>query len=108
LSGSALALLLPLPVAFPLCGAILAPLLARRFARLPVVVSMLALAGSAAVLLAAAPDVFGLLFALTVAIVGAVLLLLLHTLSELGGLGRPELGGRQRCPRSRGGWNPVS
>jgi len=106
LSGSALALLLPLPVAFPLCGAILAPLLARRFARLPVVVSMLALAGSAAVLLAAAPDVFGLLFALTVAIVGAVLLL--HTLSELGGLGRPELGGRQRCPRSRGGWNPVS
>ena len=116
----ALESLLPLPVVFPLCGAVLAPLLARRFRRLPVIVSLVALAGSAAVLLAVAPTVFGgrviahylghwtpvnghvlgiafaaepfgLLFALAAAIVGAVLLL--YTLSELGGLGRRELGG---------------
>ncbi len=93
---------------------------ARRFRRLPVIVSLVALAGSAAVLLAVAPtvfggrviahylghwtpvdghvlgiafaaDPFGLLFALAAALVGAVLLL--YTLSELGGLGRRELGG---------------
>ena len=120
MTGPALESLLPLPVVFPLCGAVLAPLLARRFRRLPVIVSLVALAGSAAVLLAVAPtvfggrvishylghwtpvdghalgiafaaDPFGLLFALTVAIIGAVLLL--YTLSELGGLGRRELGG---------------
>ena len=91
-----------------------------RPARLPVVVSLAALATSAGLLLAEAPTVFGgriladylghwtpvhghalgiafaaepfgLVFALTAAIVGAVLLL--YTLSELGGLGRRELGG---------------
>jgi multicomponent Na+:H+ antiporter subunit D len=116
---AALASLLPLPVMFPLCGAVAAPLLARRSRRLPVIVSLAALAGSAAVLLALAPrvfpgrvlahylghwtpvdghvlgiafaaDPFGLLYALTVVVVGAVLLL--YTLSELGGLGPRELG----------------
>ena len=120
MSTAALASLLPLPVAVPLCGAVAAPLLARVSARLPVVVSLLALATSAGLLLAEAPTVFGgrilahylghwtpvhghalgiafaaepfgLIFALTAAIVGAVLLL--YTLSELGGLGRRELGG---------------
>jgi multicomponent Na+:H+ antiporter subunit D len=119
-STAALASLLPLPVAIPLCGAVAAPLLARVSGRLPVVVSLVALAGSAGILLAEAPAVFGgrilahylghwtpvhgqvlgiafaaepfgLLFALAAAIVGAVLLL--YTLSELGGLGRRELGG---------------
>jgi multicomponent Na+:H+ antiporter subunit D len=116
---AALASLLPLPVLFPLCGAVAAPLLARRSRRLPVIVSLAALAGSAAVLLALAPrvfpgrvlahylghwtpvdghvlgiafaaDPFGLLYALTAVVVGAVLLL--YTLSELGGLGPRELG----------------
>jgi multicomponent Na+:H+ antiporter subunit D len=116
----ALASLLPLPVAFPLCGAVAAPLLARCSRRLPVIFSLIALAGSAAVLLAAAPtvfrgtvvahylghwtpvsghalgialaaDPFGLTFGLAAAVIGAVLLM--YTLSELGGLGRRELGG---------------
>lgn len=120
MSTAALASLLPLPVVIPLCGAVAAPLLARLSARLPVVVSVIALAGSAVLLLSAAPtvfrgrvlthylghwvpvrgaalgvafaaDPFGLLFALAVAIVGAVLLI--YTLSELGGLGRREMGG---------------
>jgi multicomponent Na+:H+ antiporter subunit D len=119
-STAALASLLPLPVAIPLCGAVAAPLLARVSGRLPVVVSLVALAGSAGLLLAEAPVVFGgriiahylghwtpvhghalgiafaaepfgLISALVAAIVGAVLLL--YTLSELGGLGRRELGG---------------
>jgi multicomponent Na+:H+ antiporter subunit D len=116
----ALAALLPLPVAIPLSGAVAAPLLARVSRRLPLIVSLLALAGSAAILLAEAPtvfggrvvveylghwtpvsghvlgvafaaDPFGLLVALTAAVIGAILLL--YTLSELGGLGRRELGG---------------
>ena len=41
--------------------------------------------------IAFAADPFGLVYALTVALVGAVLLL--YTLSELGGLGPRELGG---------------
>jgi multicomponent Na+:H+ antiporter subunit D len=119
-SEAALASLLPLPVIFPLSGAVLAPLLARRSRKLAVIVSLAALAGSAAVLVIEAPgafggrvishymghwipvrghalgiafaaDPFGLIFALAVAVVGA--LLLLYTLSELGGLGRRELGG---------------
>ena len=115
-----LASLLPLPVAFPLGGAVAAPLLARRSRRLPVIVSLVALAGSAAVLLAAGahglrrprrsrttwatgrrstgmcsasrspPTRSGCSYALTAAVVGAVLLL--YTLSELGGLGPRELG----------------
>jgi len=116
----ALASLLPLPVALPLAGAVTAPLLARLSRRLPVIVSLIALAGSAAILLAEAPtvfggriiahylghwtpvhgqilgvafaaDPFGLLVALAAAIIGAILLL--YTMSELGGLGRRELGG---------------
>ncbi len=95
-------------------------MLARVSRTLPVIISLAALAGSAAILLAEAPtvfgghviahymghwtpvhgqvlgiafaaDPFGLLFALTVAVIGAILLL--YTLSELGGLGRRELGG---------------
>jgi len=119
-TGPALASLLPLPVALPLAGAVAAPLLARLHRRLAVVAGLVALAGSTVVLLLQAPSVFpglvrahylglwtpvhgqvlgiafaadpfGLLFALTSAVVGAVLLL--YTLSELGGLGARELGG---------------
>ncbi|HEX4656470.1 MAG TPA: proton-conducting transporter membrane subunit [Streptosporangiaceae bacterium] len=117
---AALSSLLPLPVAIPLTGAVAAPLLARLSSRLAVIVSLLALAGSAAILLAEAPavfggrviaqylggwrpvnghvlgvtfaaDPFGLLVALAAAVIGAILLL--YTLSELGGLGPRELGG---------------
>jgi len=117
---AALTSLLPLPVAIPLAGAVTAPLLARLSARLPVIVSVAALTASAAVLLLAAPwvfggrviagylghwtpvsghvlgiafaaDPFGLLLALATAIIGVVLLL--YSLSELGGLGPRELGG---------------
>jgi multicomponent Na+:H+ antiporter subunit D len=116
----ALASLLPLPVAIPLTGAVTAPLLARVSRRLTVIVSLFALAGSAGLLLAEAPtvfggtiiahylghwtpvnghilgvafaaDPFGLLVALAAAVIGAILLL--YTLSELGGLGPRELGG---------------
>jgi multicomponent Na+:H+ antiporter subunit D len=117
---AALSSLLPLPVAIPLAGAVTAPLLARLSTRLTVIVSLLAMAGSAAVLLLEAPTVFGgriiaqylghwtpvnghvlgvtfaadplgLLVALAAAVIGAILLL--YTLSELGGLGHRELGG---------------
>jgi multicomponent Na+:H+ antiporter subunit D len=116
----ALASLLPLPVAIPLCGAVTAPLLARLSGRLAVIVSVAALAGSAMVLLLEVPlvfggrviahymghwtpvgghvlgiafaaDPFGLLLALAAAVIGAILML--YTLSELAGLGRRELGG---------------
>jgi multicomponent Na+:H+ antiporter subunit D len=120
MSSQALASLLPLPVALPLAGAVAAPLLARLHRRLAVLVGLVALGGSAVLLLLQAPSVFGglvrahylglwtpvhgralgialaadpfgLIFALTAAVVGAVLLL--YTLSELGGLGPRELGG---------------
>jgi multicomponent Na+:H+ antiporter subunit D len=119
-SPAALASLLPLPVAIPLSGAAAAPLLARLSRTLPVIVSLAALAGSAVVLLIEAPSVFGgrvlaeymghwtpvhgqvlgiafaadpfgLLLALAAAVIGAILML--YTLSELGGLGPRELGG---------------
>jgi multicomponent Na+:H+ antiporter subunit D len=119
-TGPALASLLPLTVAIPLGGAVTAPLLARVSSRLPVIVSVAALAGSAVVLVLEAPQVFGgrviahymghwtpvrgealgiafaadpfgLVLALAAAVIGAVLML--YTLSELGGLGRRELGG---------------
>jgi multicomponent Na+:H+ antiporter subunit D len=119
-SPAALASLLPLPVVIPLCGAAAAPLLARLSRTLPVIVSVAALAGSAAVLLLETPSVlrgrviahymghwtpvhgqvlgiafaadpFGLLLALAAAVIGAILML--YTLSELGGLGPRELGG---------------
>ena len=112
--------LLPLAVAIPIGGAVLAPLLARVSTRLPVLVSAASLAGTAAVLLLFAPrvfggqvivhymglwtpvqghalgvafaaDPFGLIYALTCTVVGA--LLLVYTLSEQGGLGPRELGG---------------
>ena len=120
MSSQALASLLPLPVALPLAGAVAAPLLAKLHRRLAVIVGLVALGGSAFILLLQAPSVFGglvrahylglwtpvhgralgiafaadpfgLIFALTAAVLGAVLLL--YTLSELGGLGPRELGG---------------
>ena len=120
MSSQALASLLPLPVALPLAGAVAAPLLARLHRRLAVIVGLVALGGSTVLLLLQAPSVFGglvrahylglwtpvhgralgialaadpfgLIFALTAAVLGAVLLL--YTLSELGGLGPRELGG---------------
>jgi multicomponent Na+:H+ antiporter subunit D len=119
-TGPALASLLPLPVALPLAGAVAAPLLARLHRRLAVVAGLVALTGSAVILLLEAPSVFsglvrahylglwtpvhgqalgiafaaepfGMIFALTSAVIGAVLLV--YTLSELGGLGARELGG---------------
>src|SRR5437764_186995 len=120
MSSQALASLLPLPVALPLAGAVAAPLLARLHRRLAVIAGLIALGGSTLILLLQAPSVFpglvrahylglwapvhgralgiafaadpfGLLFALTSAVIGAVLLM--YTLSELGGLGSRELGG---------------
>jgi multicomponent Na+:H+ antiporter subunit D len=120
MSTALLGSLLPLAVAIPIAGAVVAPLLARLSTRLPVIVSVVALAGTAAVLLSAAPRVFGgqviahymglwtpvrghalgiafaaepfgLIYALTCTVVGA--LLLIYTLSEQGGLGPRELGG---------------
>jgi multicomponent Na+:H+ antiporter subunit D len=111
--------LLALPVVLPLTGAAAASLLARLSARLSMIVSIVLLLGSAGVLLAAAPYVFGghvlvhyfggwgpvdghvlgvtfaadswgLAFAVVTAVVGAVLLLFM--LSEQGDLGRRELG----------------
>jgi multicomponent Na+:H+ antiporter subunit D len=119
-TGAALASLLPLPVVLPLAGAVAAPLLARLHRRLAVAAGLVALTGSTAVLLLQAPSVFpglvrahylghwgpvhgqvlgiafaadpfGLIFALTSAVIGAILLM--YTLSELGGLGARELGG---------------
>ncbi|MCP2336313.1 complex I subunit 5 family protein [Actinomadura rupiterrae] len=110
------AALLPMAVVLPLTAAALAPLLARLDRRLPLLAGLLALAGAGAVLLRALPDVLdgrpvgtrlggqagviaivftadplGTLFALVTALVGAILLV--YTLSELGGLGGRELGG---------------
>lgn len=120
MSHAALASLLPLPVVIPITGAVLAPLLARISRRLPLVVSILAMLATTVVLALLAPtvydgtllvhflghigpvngqelgvtfvaDPFGLTFALLTSGIGAVLLL--YTLSELGGLGPRELGG---------------
>jgi multicomponent Na+:H+ antiporter subunit D len=119
-TSAALASLLPLPVVLPIAGAVAAPLLARLRKQLAVIVGLVALGGSTVVLLLQAPSVFrglvrahylglwtpvhgralgiafaadpfGLIFALTSAVIGAVLLM--YTLSELGGLGPRELGG---------------
>ncbi len=120
MTHAALASMLPLPVVFPLAGAVAAPLLARLSTRLPLFVSALSLLGSLTVLILAAPavygrevlthfmggwtpvhgaalgiafaaDPFGLTFALICAGIGT--LLVIYTLSELGGLGARELGG---------------
>ncbi|MGN6473840.1 MAG: complex I subunit 5 family protein, partial [Mycobacteriales bacterium] len=110
----------PIAVAVPILGAVAAPLLARVSRRLPLVVSVAAMAGSTAVLallchrvytghllvhylghvgpvdghalgIAFAADPFGLTYALLTAAVGT--LLLLFTLSSMRELGAQELGG---------------
>jgi multicomponent Na+:H+ antiporter subunit D len=114
--------LLPLPVVLPLIGAVLAPLTARRAGRAPLWVAVVALSASLAVLLivsarvfadtghlltnflsnerptgkaalgiALAADPFGATFATLAAALGIVLVI--SVLSELGHLGRRELGG---------------
>ncbi|HZQ30788.1 MAG TPA: proton-conducting transporter membrane subunit [Mycobacterium sp.] len=114
--------LLPLPVVLPLVGAVLAPLVGRLAARLPLVVGLVALSGSSAVLIVQATHVYagdghalthffsneqpvhgqalGIAFAadpfgLTFALLTAAVgvLLLVSVLSELGHLGPRELGG---------------
>jgi multicomponent Na+:H+ antiporter subunit D len=119
MSRSTLGSLLPLAVAVPLAGAVLAPLASRVHRRLPLVLALLALTGSTAILLLAAPTVYGghLLvhylghvfpvgghalgiafaadpFGMTFAILSAVIggLLLLFTLSSLRELAARELG----------------
>ncbi|MDQ1565866.1 MAG: hypothetical protein QOF96_746, partial [Actinomycetota bacterium] len=120
MSTPGLASLLPLPVAFPLIGAVVAPLAARLSGRVALVVGAAALVASTVVLALLAPDVYGgrplthfmghwvpvggaalgvafsadawgLTYALAASAVGAVLLV--YTLSEEGGLGDRELGG---------------
>ena len=122
MTGAALAALLPLPVAIPLGGAVTAPLLAKLSARLPFIVSIVAMLGSAAVLVLLATHIYagpgeilshffghvgpvhgqalGIAFAadpfgLAFALLAATLgtLLLISVLSELGDLGPKELGG---------------
>ncbi|HET7388823.1 MAG TPA: complex I subunit 5 family protein [Nocardioidaceae bacterium] len=114
------AALLPLSVAFPVIGAVLAPALGRWSGKAALGASLAALGGSMAVLAYAAPavyggrvlvenlgnwhpvhgtqlgvtfaaDAFGMTFALLVACIGS--LLLLYTFSSLGGLGSKELSG---------------
>lgn len=120
MTDAALGSLLPLTVAAPLVGAAVSPLVARLSPRLALVTSLVALLTSLGLLIADAPavfggrvlvhylggwvpvrgsalgiafaaDPFGLAFALLSAGIGA--LLVLYTLSELGGLGARELGG---------------
>jgi multicomponent Na+:H+ antiporter subunit D len=121
-SAAGFASLLPLPVAIPITGAVAALVVARIHHRLPLVVSILAMLGSAVVLCIIATEVYsghgqvlshffgdwgpvrgkalGVAFAadpfgLTFALLSAVLgmLLLVYVLSELGDLGPRELGG---------------
>lgn len=113
--------LLPLTVALPLSGAVLAPLLARVSKRLPLIICALTLIGSLAVLGLIAPKVYGTQggvlshfmggwgpvhgavlgiafaadpFGMTFALAcaGIGTLLVVYALSELGGLGARELG----------------
>ncbi len=120
MTAAELGQVLPLPVAIPLAGAVLAPLAARIDRRAPLVIAVLCLTGAAGVLVGLAPrvfggeivahymggwvpvdgrslgiafaaDPFGLAYALAAATIGAVLLV--STLSELGDLGPRELGG---------------
>lgn len=110
----------PVAVVIPLLGAVAAPLAARISRRLPLVISVAAMAGSAAVLallchrvytgnllvhylghvgpvsghalgIAFAADPFGLTYAMLTAVLGAVLLL--FTLSSMRELGSHEIGG---------------
>jgi multicomponent Na+:H+ antiporter subunit D len=121
LTLATLSSLLPLPVVIPIAGAVCAPLAARIDRRLPLVICMVALAGSTVILglfagrvygsgtvlveyigrvlpvggralgIAFAADPLGLAYALACTTIGGVLLL--STLSELSGLGSKELGG---------------
>lgn len=120
MTDAAVGSLLPLAVAAPLTGAAIAPLVARLSPRLALVTSLASLLTSLGLLIAAAPavydgrvlvhylggwvpvrgsalgiafaaDPFGLTFALLSAGIGT--LLVLYTLSELGGLGPREIGG---------------
>ena len=120
MSDAGLSALLPLPVAIPIAGAVVAPLSARVSKRLPLVICVVTMAGAAGILGLLAPtvfagrelthflghwapfsgqqlgdtfaaDPFGLTFALAVAGIGG--LLLVYTLSELSDLGARELGG---------------
>jgi multicomponent Na+:H+ antiporter subunit D len=124
MTGPGLASLLPLPVALPIAGAVAAPLLARLHRQLAVVVGLVALGGSAIVLLLQAPSVFsglvrahflglwtpvhgralgiafaadpfGLIFALTSAVIGAVLLM--YTLSNWAASGRASWAATPAC-----------
>ncbi|MGE5291172.1 MAG: complex I subunit 5 family protein [Micromonosporaceae bacterium] len=119
-SAALLGSLLPLAVAIPIGGAVVAPLLGRLSARLPVIISVASLGGAAAILALQMPRVsgghvvahymglwtpvrghalgisfaaepFGIIYAFACAVIGA--LLLIYTLSEQGGLGARELGG---------------
>jgi multicomponent Na+:H+ antiporter subunit D len=114
--------LLPLPVVIPICGALLAPLVARVHHRLPLFAGLLALGATTAVLVAVAGRVYsgdgqivthflsnerpqdgralGIAlaadpFGITFALLAALigLLLLVSAISELGELGPKELGG---------------
>lgn len=120
MSTAGLASLLPLPVAIPIAGAVLAPLTARVSRQLAFAVCIVTTLAALGILLGIAPtvfsgrelthflghwapfsgqqlgdtfgaDPFGLAFALAVAAIGA--LLLVASLSQLSGLGRRELGG---------------
>ena len=120
MTDAALGSLLPLTVAAPLAGAAVSPLAARLSSRLALATSLASLLTSLGLLIAVAPtvfggrvlvhylggwgpvrgsvlgiafaaDPFGLAFALLSAGIGA--LLVVYTLSELGGLGARELGG---------------
>jgi multicomponent Na+:H+ antiporter subunit D len=120
MSRAGLASLLPLSVAIPIAGAVLAPIGARVSRRLPVLLCLVSLVGAGGVLGLVAPTVYGgtvlshymghwtpvrgavlgiafaadplgVTYALAVSGIGA--LLLLSTMSELGGLGKRELGG---------------
>ena len=122
MSTAGVAALLPLPVVIPIVGATAAPLLARVHRHLPLIVSVLTMAGATGVLLVIAPHIYGghgrvvahffgrwgpvdgkVLgvafaadpFGLTFALVTAALgtLLLVSALSELGDLGPREVGG---------------
>ncbi len=119
MTDAGLASLLPLPVAMPLAASAVAPLAARLSRRGAFSTSVLALAGSSVILGAMAPTVYrghllthymghwvpvggavlgvafaadgwGLTFGLAASVIGA--LVLVYGLSELGDLGRRELG----------------
>lgn len=120
MTNAGLSGLVPLTVAIPITGAVLAPLVARVSKRAALGVCIAATAASAVILLLMAPtvyggyeithflghwapfsghelgdtlavDPFGLTFALAVTTIGVVLLV--YSLSELPGLGPKELGG---------------